>query len=67
MDLQPHQVAAIERLRDALSETDQYEDTPRDDSMITVDDDNTFTQLIDEGGSPLTLGHLRDICSIFSE
>lgn len=65
-ELEPHQLAAVQRLRDALAEIDSYS-APPDDAFVTVDNDNEFTQLNDEVGAMLTLGHLRDIFSIFAQ
>lgn len=65
--MQPHQLAAVERLRDALVDLDSYDEVPADDAFVCLDEDNVFTQLNDEAGAMFTLGHLRDILAIFTE
>ncbi len=64
--MQFHQQAAVQKLREAITSLDSFESVPADDSYVTVDDDAVLTQLdCDEG--LLTLGHLRDILSVFEE
>lgn len=64
--MQPYQEAAVQKLREALTTLSEFDEVPADDAYVTLDDDNTLYQLdADEG--LVTLGHLRDILSIFEE
>lgn len=61
-NIESYQLIAVDRLRDALVSLDAQEEVQTDDSSVCLEDG---TELTGEAAEPLTLGHLRDIVSIF--
>lgn len=66
MELQPHQKAAVDRLREAISDMDEFPEHVTDDAEVRLVESPDMDALSTIDG-PLTLGHLRDIASIFGD